>query len=147
VGEIHCGTTLLGFSLRPSYTGETAISTDLDFEPPLPLTLPARRHWDRISRQIHGQGRWAVISHDLLASFWQVLAVSQECLSQILADGVMVTGSRSERDRVRHPLWTPYTQCQQTLIRLARTVPLTDPKADVSGAALDSWLREMCDAS
>ena len=124
-------------------TGETAISTDLDFEPPLPLTLPARRHWDRIARQIHGQGRWAVISHDLLASFCQVLAVSQECLGQILADGVMVTGSRSERDRVRHPLWTPYTQCQQTLIRVARTIPLVDPRADTSGAALDSWLDEM----
>jgi hypothetical protein len=61
----------------------------------------------------------------------------QECLTAILADGVVVAGSRSDRDRVRHPLWTPYTQCQQNLIRLARTIPLVDPKADHSGAALD----------
>jgi phage terminase small subunit len=122
---------------------KTAITIDLDFEPPFPLTLPARRHWLRISRQIHGQGRWAVVSHDLLASFCQQLAVSQELLTQITAEGVMVPGSRSERDRVRHPLWTPYMQCQQTLIRLARSIPLTDPKADTSGAALDSWIDEM----
>jgi hypothetical protein len=72
-----------------------------------------------------------------------LLHLSQECLNAILADGVVVTGSRSERDRFRHPLWTPYTQCQQNLIRLARSIPLVDPKADVSGAALDSWIDDL----
>jgi phage terminase small subunit len=115
----------------------------IDLDPPFPLSLPARRHWDRISSEIHGQGRWDVISPDLLASFCQILHLSQECLTAIIADGVLVAGSRSERDRVRHPLWTPYTQCQQNLIRLARTIPLVDAKADTSGAALDSWLDEL----
>ncbi|WP_232517792.1 hypothetical protein [Mycobacterium intracellulare] len=83
------------------------------------------------------------MSHDLLANFCQVLHLAQECISNIMQDGVVVAGSRSDRDRVRHPLWTPYTQCQQTLIRLARSIPLVDPKADASDAALDSWLDEM----
>jgi hypothetical protein len=64
----------------------------VDLEPPYPLTLPARRHWDRLAKQIHGQGRWDVISHDLLANFCQLLALSQECLSAILADGVWWPG-------------------------------------------------------
>jgi phage terminase small subunit len=115
----------------------------LDLEPPYPLALPARRHWDRLAKQTHGQGRWDVISHDLLASFCQLLHLSQECLAAIIADGVVVAGSRSDRDRVRHPLWTPYSQTQANLIRLARSIPLVDLKADHSGAAIDSWLDEM----
>src|SRR5262249_49959203 len=118
-----------------------ATSTDLD--PPFPLSLPARRHWDRLAKEIHGQGRWELISRDLLANFCQMLHLSQECLASILADGVMVTSSRSERDRVRHPPRTPYTQCQQNLIRLARSIPLFDPKADATGAALDSWIDDL----
>jgi hypothetical protein len=90
--------------------GGTTISIDLD--PPFELSLPARRHWDRLSKEIHGQGRWDMISRDLLANFCQMLHLSQECLAAILADGVVVAGSRSDRERVRHPLWTPYTQCQ-----------------------------------
>jgi hypothetical protein len=72
-----------------------------------------------------------------------VLHLSQECLAAILADGVVVAGSRSERERVRHPLWTPYQQCQANLIKLARSIPLTNLRADVSGAALDSWIDEL----
>lgn len=72
-----------------------------------------------------------------------MLALSQECLASILEDGAMVPGSRSDRERVRHPLWTPYTQCQANLIRLARSIPLVDPKADVAGSALDSWIDEL----
>jgi len=54
-------------------------------------------HWDRLATEIHGQGRWDTISRDLLANFCQLLHPSQECLTAILADGVMVVGSRSER--------------------------------------------------
>ena len=139
--ETHCRATLLTCVIRTIIHRESPISTDLD--PPFPLSLPARRHWDRLATDIHGSGRWELISHDLLANFCQLLHLAQECLTAILADGVMVVGSRSERDRVRHPLWTPFTQCQANLIRLARSIPLVDPKADTSGAALDSWLDEL----
>ena len=115
----------------------------VDLEPPYELTLPAPRHWDRLAKQIHAQGRWDVVSHDLLASFCQLLHLSQECLDAILADGVVVAGSRSDRDRVRHPLWTPYSRTQANLVRLARSIPLVDPKVDHSGATIDSWLDEM----
>lgn len=119
----------------------------MQIDPPFPLSLSARRHWDRISAQLHGRGRWETISPDLLANFCQMLHLSQECLAAILADGVVVAGSRSERERVRHPLWTPYQQCQANLIKLARSIPLVDPKADHSGAALDSWLDDMMAAN
>jgi P27 family predicted phage terminase small subunit len=97
-------------------------------EPPLKLTLPARVHWDRLTRELHLQGRLTSVSVDLLASFCQLLQLSQECMAAILADGVMVAGARSDRERVRHPLWTPYTQAQANLIRLACSIPLVNPK-------------------
>jgi phage terminase small subunit len=87
------------------------------------------------------------VSHDLLANFCQLLHLSQECLTAIIADGVVVAGSRSERERIRHPLWTPYQQTQANLIKLARSIPLVNPKADHSGAALDSWLDDMMAAN
>jgi phage terminase small subunit len=115
----------------------------LDLEPPYALTLPARRHWDRIAKEIHTQGRWGLISPDLLANFCQVLALSQECMNAILADGVLVSGSRSDRDKVRHPLLTPLSQSQAMLVKLARAIPLVDPKPDKDGAAIDAFIDAM----
>jgi phage terminase small subunit len=112
----------------------------VEFEPPYPLSLPARRHWDRISGQIHAQGRWKAISHDLLANFCQVLALSQECMNAILADGVVVSGARSERDKVRHPLLTPWSQTQAALVKLARAIPLADPNVDTHSNDIDRMI-------
>ena len=63
----------------------------MDFDPPLELTLPARRHWDRLAKEIHGQGRWPTVSQDMLATFSQTLVLAQEAMQQILADGVLVS--------------------------------------------------------
>lgn len=112
----------------------------MDFDPPWELTLPARRHWDRLAKEIHGQGRWPCISQDLLATFCQMLTLSQECMSAILADGVLVPDARSERERVKHPLWPPLSQCQSALIKLARSIPLADVAADTASAALDDFI-------
>jgi phage terminase small subunit len=113
----------------------------MDFEPPFDSTLPARRHWDRLSKEIHSQERWPCISRDLPADFCQVLALSQQCMSAILADGVLVSGARSEREKVRHPLFTPWSQCQSTLIKLARSIPLVNPSPDTDGAQWDEFLQ------
>jgi hypothetical protein len=86
----------------------------MDFKPSFELTLPARRHWDRLAKAVHARGRWPGISQDLLANFCQVFALSQQCMSAILTDGVLVSGARSEREKVRHPLFTPWSQCQST---------------------------------
>jgi P27 family predicted phage terminase small subunit len=110
-------------------------------EPPVKLTLPARVHWDRLTRQLHMQGRLTNVSADLLASFCQLLQLSQECIAAILADGVMVAGARSERERVRHPLWTPYSQAQANLIRLAKAIPLMT--GAVEHSELDSEIDEI----
>ncbi len=115
----------------------------MELEPPYPLTLPARGHWDRISKQIHDQGSWQIISHDLLGNFCQVLALSQECMNAILADGVLVAGARSDREKVRHPLLTPLSQSQAMLVKLARAIPLVDPKPDRDGAGIDAFINDM----
>jgi hypothetical protein len=93
-----------------------------------------------LAKEIHDQGRWPCISKDLLASFCQLLALSQECMKAILADGALVAGARSERERVKHPLWPPLSPCQSNLIRLARANPLVNARADLDGAALDDFI-------
>jgi hypothetical protein len=50
----------------------------MNFDPPFGLTLPARRHWDRLAKEIHSQGRWACVSRDLLATFCQALVMSED---------------------------------------------------------------------
>lgn len=116
----------------------------MELEPPYPLPLPARMHWDRISKGIYAAGRWPVISEDLLAQFCQVLALSQELLAGIVQDGVLVSGARSEREKIRHPLITPWSQTQAMLVKLARVIPLVDPKAvDRDGVAADAMIDAM----
>lgn len=55
----------------------------MDFDPPFELTLLARRHWDRLAKTLHDQGRWPAISQDLLATFCQTLVLCQECTKAI----------------------------------------------------------------
>ena len=113
-------------------------------EPPFPLTLSARRHWDRIANSIFAAGRWQLISHDLLAQFCQTLVMAQECLAAILQDGVLVAGSRTGREKIRHPLLTPLSQSQSMLVKLARAIPLVDPKlVDRDGNAADAMIDAM----
>ena len=114
----------------------------MEFDPPFPLSLPARRHWDRIAKDIHSQGRWNAISKDMLASFCQTLSIAQDCMNTILEDGVLVSGSRNG-DKVRHPLLTPLSQSQAMLVKLARVIPLADPKSNRESAELDAFITEM----
>lgn len=113
----------------------------IDLSPPFELTLPARRHFDRIAKRCYQQGRWDVIDVELLP-FTQQLTLYQECLTVVLADGVCVEGAR-ERERVRHPLLTPLSQTLGHLTRLARAIPLANADADVAGNAIDAWIDEL----
>jgi hypothetical protein len=92
-------------------------------------------------KDITAQGRWSSISHDLLANFCQVLALSQELMNAIIGDGVLVPGARNgERNKVRHPLLTPWSQTQATLIRLGKAIPLVDPKGTNDGNVIDAYI-------
>jgi phage terminase small subunit len=144
VGEIPYRTTHFDHNdIVPQETTAPAM-TNLDFlAPPYALSLPARRHFDRLAKQIYGQGRWDVISSDMLCAFAQTTVLMQECLEQILADGVMVSGARSDREKVKHPLLSVYSACLQNLVRLGKSVPLVDPAADQTGAAIDSLIDEL----
>jgi hypothetical protein len=61
-------------------------------------------------------------------------------MQQILHDGALVSGARSEREKVRHPLLTPLSQLQSMLVKLARSIPLSFTGADTGGAALDAFI-------
>ena len=64
-------------------------------------------------------------------------------MNAILADGVLVSGARSDREKVRHPLLTPLSQSQAMLVKLARAIPLVDLKPDRDGAAIDAYIDAM----
>ena len=41
----------------------------MDLPPPRPLNLVARQIWDRLAERIHGEGRWQLIDHEMLAVY------------------------------------------------------------------------------
>lgn len=114
-----------------------------DLEPPRPLSLIARQVWDRNVERIHSEGRLATVDHELLAVFCETLELYLRCRDDVNTHGVLVPG-RTERELVRNPALTPLNQARGHLLLLAPRIPLTDPDADVSGVALDSWFKEMC---
>ncbi|EIU15265.1 phage terminase, small subunit [Mycobacteroides abscessus 5S-0422] len=111
-----------------------------DLPPPRELTLPARRHFDRIARRIYGEGRWASIDVELLAVFAEALALYVECKHAVESHGVLVQG-RTERELVRNPALTPMSQTRADLIRLAKAIPLAVHKpSDELDALLDAYV-------
>jgi P27 family predicted phage terminase small subunit len=115
----------------------------LDFNPPIPLSISAQKTWDRHAKRIHSEGRWQYVDHDLLATYCQTLELYERCKAEVDNHGVLVEG-RTKSELVRNPALTPLNQARTDLIRLAKAVPLVNPNPDHSGAALDSWLKEMC---
>jgi P27 family predicted phage terminase small subunit len=103
----------------------------------------ARQVWDRNAERIHSEGRWQTIDQELLAVFCETLEMYLRCRDEVNTHGVLVQG-RTEHELVRNPALTPLNQARGHLLLLAPRIPLTNPDADVSGAALDSWLKEMC---
>lgn len=114
-----------------------------DLDPPRALSLMARQVWDRNAERIHSEGRWQTIDHELLALFCETLELYLRCRDDVNAHGVLVRG-RTEHELVRNPALTPLNQARGHLLLLAPRIPMTDPDADVSGVALDSWIKEMC---
>ena len=49
-------------------------------------------------------------------------------MAGIFADGVLVSSSRTERDKVRHPLLTPLSQSEALLVKLAKGDPVDRPR-------------------
>lgn len=103
----------------------------------------ARQVWDRNARRINSEGRWQTIDHELLAVFCETLEIYLRCRDDVNTHGVLVQG-RTERELVRNPALTPLNQARGHLLLLAPRIPLAHRDADVSGIALDSWIKEIC---
>jgi P27 family predicted phage terminase small subunit len=114
----------------------------MDLEPPVPLTIAARRTWDRIAKRIHGEGRWPHISTDMLVVFCETVELYEACKQEVDTHGVLVEG-RTTRELVRNPALTPLNQARAALVHLARSVPLTDSKPDHNGSGWDAFLDQM----
>jgi phage terminase small subunit len=77
----------------------------MDFGPPAPLSIAARRVWDRNAARIHSEGRWKYIDQELLAVFCQTLELYERCKADVDEHGVSVRG-RTERELVRNTALT-----------------------------------------
>ena len=114
-----------------------------DLEPPRPLSIASRKMFDRHAARIHAEGRWSVIDHDALATYCETVEMYLSCKRAVDEHGVLVRG-RTEKEMVKYPALTPMNQARAAAVVLAKSIPLTNPRPDHSGAALDSWLKEMC---
>jgi phage terminase small subunit len=114
-----------------------------DLEPPRPLSIFARQMFDRHAKRIHAEGRWSVIDHDQLCTYVETVELYLQAKKAVDEHGVLVRG-RTEHELVRNPAATVLNQARVALPVLAKAVPLVNRTPDTSGAALDSWLKEMC---
>lgn len=114
-----------------------------DLEPPRPLSIASRQMFDRHAARVHEEGRWSVIDHDALATYCETVELYLACKRAVDEHGVLVRG-RTEHERVKNPALTPMNQARAAATVLAKAIPLTNPDPDHSGAAIDSWLKEMC---
>lgn len=119
--------------------GKLKINED-ELPPPRELTLPARKHFDRIAQRVYVEGRWASVDVELLAVFAEALALYIECRQAVDAHGVLVQG-RTEHELVRNPALTPMSQTRADLIRLAKAIPLAVHKdTDGVDALIDAYV-------
>lgn len=113
-----------------------------EIDPPRPLSLPARTHWNRLSKRLHNEGRWPAICQDSLATYCETLALYLRLQADVELHGTLVQG-RSAQELVRNPSIIGLTSTRGDLIRLARLIPLAAPKAvDELGALIDTYLDE-----
>jgi phage terminase small subunit len=92
---------------------------------------------------LYGEGRWAVIDQDLLALYAETQELYLRFKQDIDDHGTLVQG-RTLQERVKNPSLVGLSNARADLIRLSKSIPLVHPDPDVSGAALDSWLKEIC---
>jgi phage terminase small subunit len=114
----------------------------MDFIPPRPLTLRARQTFDRHAERIHAEGRMSVIDQDMLCLYAETLDLYEQFKTDVETHGTLVP-ARAAQESVRNPSLMGLAQARTDLIRLAKAVPLVDPKPDKDGAAVDSWIDDM----
>lgn len=114
----------------------------MEFTPPRPISLRARQTWQRHAERIHAEGRWSVVDHDLLCLYAETLELYEQFRSDVELHGTLVP-ARAAQESVRNPSLMGLAQARTDLIRLAKSVPLVDPKPDKDGAAVDAWIDEM----
>ena len=114
-----------------------------DLDPPRRLSIAARQMYDRHIARIHAEGRFSVIDHDQLCTYCETVELYLQAKAAVDEHVVLVRG-RTEHELVRNPAATVLNQARVALPVLAKAVPLVNPTPDISGAALDSWLKEMC---
>ncbi|ART69930.1 hypothetical protein BTO20_16310 [Mycobacterium dioxanotrophicus] len=108
-------------------------------EPPRPLAPAARAVWDRHDERITEEGRWEAVDHDLLAVYAETHAVYDELVKAILETGVLVAGRRGAA-KVKNPALPALQATRDSLMRLAKSVPLVDREVADKTAEFHRWM-------
>jgi phage terminase small subunit len=98
--------------------------------------------WDAHAARIHASGRWSIIDQDMLCLYAETCDLYLRFKADIDEHGTLVQG-RSMQERVRNPSLMGLAQARTDLIRLAKAVPLVDPKPDYDGISIDHLLEEL----
>jgi phage terminase small subunit len=98
--------------------------------------------WDAHAGRIHSEGRWSTVDQDMLALYADTMELYFRFKADLDEHGTLVVG-RSAQERVRNPSLMGLAQARTDLIRLAKAVPLVDPKPDRDGIETDRFLEEI----
>jgi phage terminase small subunit len=113
-----------------------------DFTPQRPLSIAARQVWDAHAARIHREGRWSTVDHDLLCLYAETVVLYLRFKVDVDEHGTLVVG-RSAQERVRNPSLMGLAQARTDSIRLAKAIPLVDPKPRQDGIEVDRLLEEI----
>ncbi|QIS06770.1 hypothetical protein F5X71_34665 [Nocardia brasiliensis] len=111
----------------------------MKINPPFALTKHAKEHWHRHADRIYDEGRADVVNLDALAMYADCMALYQEAMARMRADGMIRPGERGGLSR--HPGVMVLNSLRVDMMRLAKLVPLYDNKIDPTDG-LDAFLKD-----
>jgi P27 family predicted phage terminase small subunit len=113
-------------------------------QPPWNLKPEARAIWDRHAARLKAEGRIGAVDLDALAVYSETLATHIALQAAVDEHGVMIPGARTT-DPVKNPVLPALAATRDSLMRLARAVPLTDAAAAMESARFDKWMDSLDD--
>jgi P27 family predicted phage terminase small subunit len=93
-----------------------------------------KRHADRLT----SEGRVTAVDVDALAVYASTLATYHSLQAAVDEAGVLISGRSGEL--VKNPVLPALSSCRDSLMRLARAVPLVDNAAALESSRFDKWM-------
>src|ERR1700676_5208881 len=108
-------------------------------QPPWQLKPAALEIWNRHAARLKAEGRFGAVDVDALCVYAETLSTYRALQAAVEENGVMIPGARAG-EPVKNPVLPALAATRDSLLRLARAVPLVDGAAALESARFDRWV-------